>query len=321
MVSGIVGSKSCQLPEIAKKVPDGRKHESRSKRFARFLQNKNVTPETFFLPYAHVLVQSLPPGPLVLVMDGSVVGHGRQRHGAWVHGLDAQRAVPTRQTERQIKRALPLCWLVVKAKKGHFTQERHQELLAHVKSLIPPGRDVIFLGDGEFDGCDLLADVAKAGWHYVRRTAKNVLLSEADWPDEMFTLSQMMTDGGLSPGDSVELADVLFSAQGLGPVLVGAVWEPDQDEPLLLVSSLDFLSETHAWYKKRFGIEALFSDLKGRGFHLGHSHLSDPQRVIPNACVGCWSPLAWPTTGWSVWEPKWCDADGKPSFTGPNGAI
>ncbi len=76
MVSGIVGSKSCQLPEIAKKVPDGRKHESRSKRFARFLQNKNVTPETFFLPYAHVLVQSLPPGPLVLVMDGSVVGRG-----------------------------------------------------------------------------------------------------------------------------------------------------------------------------------------------------------------------------------------------------
>ena len=56
--------------------PKGGKHESRSKRFARFLQNKKVTPKTFFLPYAQALVQSLPPGPLVLVMDGSIVGQG-----------------------------------------------------------------------------------------------------------------------------------------------------------------------------------------------------------------------------------------------------
>lgn len=77
LVSGIVGSKSCHLPQIAKKVPDGRKHESRSKRFARFLQNKKVTPETFFLPYAQALVAGLPPGPLVLIMDG------RSGAGAW----------------------------------------------------------------------------------------------------------------------------------------------------------------------------------------------------------------------------------------------
>ena len=81
LVSGIIGSKSCQLPAIASEVPNGAspkggKRESRSKRFARFLQNPKVTPELFFLPYAQALVQSLPPGPLVLIMDGSVVGRG-----------------------------------------------------------------------------------------------------------------------------------------------------------------------------------------------------------------------------------------------------
>ena len=76
LVCGIVGSKKVHLPAVASKVPDGSRRESRAKRFARFLQNKSVTPEAFFQPYAQALVASLPPGPLVLVMDGSVVGRG-----------------------------------------------------------------------------------------------------------------------------------------------------------------------------------------------------------------------------------------------------
>ncbi len=281
LISGIIGSKNCQLPAIAKKIPDRRKHESRSKRFIRFLQNKTVAPDTFFLPYAQALVQSLPPGPLVLIMDGSVIGRGC---------MALMLSVVYQQTARNgksLKRALPLGWLVVKAKKGHFTQERHQRLLAQVKPLIPNDREVIFLGDGEFDGPNLLTAIQQAGWHYVCRTAQNVLLAEYDWPDETFTLSQMMADGSLRPGETVELADVLFTAQRLGPVLVGAVWEPGQKEPLLLVTNLDFLDEACFWYKKRFGIETLFSDQKSRGFHLCHSHLSDPKRLCRLLIATC----------------------------------
>jgi len=125
LVSGIIGSKSCQLPAIASQVPRGAspkggKRESRSKRFARFLQNKKVTPKTFFLPYAQALVQSLPPGPLVLVMDGSVVGQGCM---ALMLSVLYDCAAGS---GRPLKRALPLCRLVTKAPKGHFTQERHQ---------------------------------------------------------------------------------------------------------------------------------------------------------------------------------------------------
>lgn len=219
------------------------------------------------------------------------------------------------------KRALPLCWQIVRAKKGHFPQERHREVVAQAQKLIPPGRAVIFLGDGEFDGPNLLADVSAAGWHYVCRTAKNVLLSEADWPEETFTLSQVMADGGLSPGGCLELAEVLFSAQGLGPLLVGAVWEPAQDEPLLLVTSLDFLHEARAWYKKRFGIETLFSDLKSRGFHLGHSHLSDPQRLCRLLIATCLAYLVLPIIGWSAWASRSCGTAGRGSFTAPTGAT
>jgi hypothetical protein len=57
LISGIVGSKSTQLPHIAAKVPDRTKPESRVKRFARWLDNASLLEEVYFLPYAEMLLQ------------------------------------------------------------------------------------------------------------------------------------------------------------------------------------------------------------------------------------------------------------------------
>ena len=275
MVSGIIGSKKTHLPALAGKVP-GAGSPRGGKRFARLLQNGAVTPEVFFQPYAKALMASLPPGPLALVMDGSQVGRGC---------MALMLSVLVQQGDR--RRALPLCWLVVKAPKGHFAQGRHRELVEKARALVPPGRAAVFLGDGEFDGPELLAAARAAGWHFVCRTARNVLLAEADWPGEAFRLSDLMADGTLRPGDCMEMAGLLFTAQGFGPVLVGAAWERGHREPPLLVTSLDFLHEARSWYRGRFGIETLFSDQKGRGFYLCHSHLSDPERLCRLLIATC----------------------------------
>ena len=42
LISGIVGSKSTQLPHIATKVPDGTQPESRVQRFARWVDNERL---------------------------------------------------------------------------------------------------------------------------------------------------------------------------------------------------------------------------------------------------------------------------------------
>ena len=42
LISGIVGSKSSQLPSIATKIPDGAKPESRVQRVSRWLQNPSI---------------------------------------------------------------------------------------------------------------------------------------------------------------------------------------------------------------------------------------------------------------------------------------
>src|SRR4029450_5859635 len=76
LISGIVGSKSPPLPQIAPQVPDGTKPESRVKRFARWVGNDTITEEVYFLPYAEVLLAHLSLQTLELVIDGSVVGRG-----------------------------------------------------------------------------------------------------------------------------------------------------------------------------------------------------------------------------------------------------
>ncbi len=81
LVSGIVGSKRSSLPAIASKVPSNSTRESRIKRYSRWLMNEHISTEMYFLPYLQVLLASLPPGPLVLVIDGSPIGRTCQASG------------------------------------------------------------------------------------------------------------------------------------------------------------------------------------------------------------------------------------------------
>jgi len=50
LISGIVGSKSTQLPHMATKVPDGTQSESRVKRFARGVDHGRSTEEVYVVP-------------------------------------------------------------------------------------------------------------------------------------------------------------------------------------------------------------------------------------------------------------------------------
>jgi hypothetical protein len=76
LISGIVASKSVNLPAIANKVPTMTKVDSQVKRFSRWVDNQRVDYECYYLPYAQQLVASLAHQRLVLIMDGSAVGRG-----------------------------------------------------------------------------------------------------------------------------------------------------------------------------------------------------------------------------------------------------
>src|SRR4030095_13484379 len=148
LISGIVGSKSTQLPHMAAKVPNGTKPESRVKRFARWLDNPHILEEVYFLPYGDVLCQHLAWQTLVLVMEGSGVGRGCT--ALMIHVVYKGRA-------------LPLAWRVRQAPKGHFPEELHIAMVALMREVIPAGAKVVLLGDGEFDGTRLQQTLQQAG--------------------------------------------------------------------------------------------------------------------------------------------------------------
>lgn len=274
MMTGIVQSKRCHFEQMAVKVPDASQVASRVKRFGRYTQNDGIDQETYFVPFIEALVAGLARGgPLVVVMDGSEVG---RQCLALVVSLVYQ------------GRALPLAWTVVKGSKGHFSETAHIELLAKIKALIPLETDVIFLGDGEFDGLTLLAEIEAAGWHYVCRTAHN------RWVCEQETWLQLH-DLTLHPGDYVCLPEVDFTQQAYGPLLVLVWWHPAYQNPLYLVSNFELGQEAIYWYRHRFKIETFFSDQKSRGFHLHKSHLADPHRLARLMIAACLAYI------WIVW--------------------
>lgn len=257
LICGIVGSKNTQLPAIATHTPGRAKRQSRITTFERWLNNKAITGRDYYLPYITDFLNSLPPGPWVLVMDASVVGRGCM--ALVVSVLHQQRAIP-------------VCWQVVRAKKGHLPEELHCQLVRQVAALVGREREVIFLGDGEFDGTGLLQTLEAVGWQYVCRTAKNICLYEVG---EAFSFSTLY----LKPGDFVEIDGIGFTQSQAVEVKAVGVWEVDYEEPIYLVTNMELGQESVAYYRKRYGIETFFSDQKSRGFRLADSHLSDPARL------------------------------------------
>lgn len=283
-ISGIVASKSSQLPSIATKIADRAKPESRVQRLSRWLDNEHIKEELYFLPYAALVLQHLALETLVLVMDGSGVGRGCC--ALMIHVVYKGRA-------------LPLAWVVRQCPKGHFPEALHIELVELVRELIAEGTKVVFLGDGEFDGIDLQETMNESGWLYACRTAKSAV---ATWKGVKFNLD--LLGNSIKPGMLIELKEVQFTRNAYGPVMVLCCWAKGEAEPLYLVSNLSLAEAAIKYYQKRFRIETFFSDQKSRGFNIQKSHLEDPQRLSRLLIASCLAYI------WIVYLGTLCKTEG-----------
>ena len=266
LICGIVGAHHTQLPQIASKIPSGKtKRESHIKRFDRWLDNQQVAYELYFLPFAQALLQALSAHPIGLIRDGSVVGRG---------------CISLMLCVVYQRRALPLAWVVVRGKKGHFPETTHCALLAQIQPYVPQHATVVFLGDGEFDGTRLQAAIDSYGWHYVCRSAITTLI----WSGQGCV---HFGDLGVQPDEVVLVEDARVTQARYGPILALAVWAAAYSEPIDLVSNLADAQAAIAWYRVRAQIETFFSDQKSRGFQIQKSHMSDPARLTRLLLAAC----------------------------------
>ena len=266
LICGLTGGRHAHLSTIADHAPsNGAKQESVIDRFRRWLKHDSQTVDGWFLPVAESLLTTLAEQPIQIVMDGSVVGRGciALMLSVVYHG-----------------RALPLCWVVVRGAKGHFPEQTHRELLSQIREIIPQDATVIFLGDGEFDGIALQADLCSGNWQYVCRTASSILISAC---------GVQFAVGELAPacGELLAVSPAWMTAEQYGPVSILAIWEQQYTQPIYLVTNMPDLDLALQMYKKRAHIETFFSDQKSRGFHIDKSHLSDPARLSRLLIASC----------------------------------
>jgi hypothetical protein len=69
LINGIVASKHVNLPAIAGKFPSMIRLESQVMRFSRWIDNKHINFQCYYLPYAQQLVTNLAHKTLILVMQ------------------------------------------------------------------------------------------------------------------------------------------------------------------------------------------------------------------------------------------------------------
>lgn len=110
LISGIVGAKSCQLSHCASKCAGETKTASRERSLERCVGNKWIDTTTYYLPciivqvIAKIVALARERGmPLYIIIESTKSGSCT----TWLFSLVWK------------KRSIPLCWRVLKQKKGH----------------------------------------------------------------------------------------------------------------------------------------------------------------------------------------------------------
>lgn len=257
-MAGLRESESVHLSQVANKLPGQAKRPSRTKQLARLLSNKHIQVRAWYEPVARrLLSQAAEQQQWVrLLVDSSKVGNG---HQLCLVALAYRR------------RALPLAWTWVRARKGHSSGHKQRALLAYVAQLVPSEAQVVVIADSEFTPLQSL--VQQLGWFYVLRQKGSHLLRRTGQD------SWQRCDKLLEKPGRCWLTDVHLTAEHQHLCHFLALWQKGQKEPWLLATNLPTPSLTRLHYSRRMWIEEMFGDFKAHGFDLELTRLRHCQRL------------------------------------------
>lgn len=261
LVVGIFLSKSVQLSKIGLKIPGRAKEVNVVRRLSRFLSNPGFVTRTIYEPMAVSWLQSLAAvqDSLLLIIDGTRVGFG-------YHLLIVAAAYR--------RRALPIAWSWVRAKKGHSPLETQLELLAYIRTLLPEDIPVKLVGDSEFRAGELWKQLEAWGWGYVLR-----LIETYQFRSTQQEPWQPIGDLVSQPGQKVWQEQVYLTMKHEHRANVLAYWQIGEKWPWLLATNLTSPEMTLKAYRRRMWVEEMFGDWKRHGFDFQSTHVRHPERL------------------------------------------
>src|SRR5215210_5198836 len=165
-------------------------------------------------------------------------------------------------------RALPLAWRV-KPTHGAIGFVAQREALQAAARLLPAGAQPVLMGDRFYGSPDLIAWCRSQGWDWRLRLKQDLLVFEEGGET---TLAEGFTRGEHRLSD-IELTEKRVRTN------VAMVHEAGHPEPWMIALSQAPSVHTAFDYGLRWGIEAMFSDFKTRGFGLEDSHIARTDRL------------------------------------------
>jgi hypothetical protein len=261
LLIGIYQSRSVSLSRIAGKIPGPAQLLSQTRRLSRLLENPSIEVRSWYEPIARSWLeqQGAHLQQVLLIVDGSKVGFGHQL-------LMVSLAYR--------KRAIPIAWTWVGYVRGHSTADTQLDLLAYVRSLLPPGIAVLLVGDTEFGPVKVLRRLDQWHWHYVLRQKTSVhvcLAHQTIWHDFGSWVEKA--------GCSLWLANGWLSESEVYPVNLLAHWKIGEKESWCLATNLPDKQLTLQAYARRMWIEEMFGDMKKHGFDLESTMLRHADRL------------------------------------------
>jgi hypothetical protein len=223
--------------------------DSRYQWIKRFLANTPVVSEAVMAPYGReVLTRLSAQGQtVVLLIDQTQVN---ERHQAVMVAV------------RLGGRALPLTWRV-KETQGAIGFAEQREALQAVARLLPTGIRPVLIGDRFYGSPDLIGWCCEQGWDWRLRLKQNLLVFEQGGE----TTLAACFDRGEPQLRGIELTETRVRTN------VAMGHEAGHPEPWIIALSQTPSVHTAVDYGLRWGIEAMFSDFKTRGFGLEDSQI------------------------------------------------
>lgn len=256
LVATMLDVRSANLMDLSASLPrDSERIDMRYQWISRLLGNELIDTDRVMAPFAsEVLQRAAAHGRrLILIIDQSKAN-------------DTQQAIVV--AVRVGGRSLPVAWRV-KETEGAIGFAEQRAALETALALLPIGAKVVLMGDRFYGSSDLIAWCRSKGWDWRLRLKADLLVFE---------------DGGESTvakcfaRNERMLTDVELTAKRVR-TNIGMVHEDGHPEPWFIAMSDAPTTAKTFDYGLRWGIEAMFSDFKSRGFGLEDSQLQRVDRM------------------------------------------
>lgn len=257
IAASVLTCRSVNTSELANVLPRMVKNTEGGYRYInRWLSNPKINPIEVMKGFIPELLAMLTSNgqTAILMLDQSQIGNGFE---CLMVSL------------RFGQRAIPVAWRV-KQTAGEMGYDEQEPLLKAVYGLIPENIKVMLAADRFYGTAALLSLCQSFGWQYRIRLKGNLhLFHHEGW---------IMTPGEAHKLRLKEIQEVRLGEKG--PLVnVGILQEPGHPEPWFIAMDTKPSVGRILDYGMRWGIEALFSDLKTRGFSITKTQLRHADRI------------------------------------------